>query len=279
MGDKIMQPRIAAIVMTSNEALNIGKCLESLAGCDAVFILDSNSTDGTLDIAANYKNARVMQVKWEGYAATFNRGVELAKDFDWILRIDADEELFGDIVGAIGKISDKVDGIIVRRTICFQGEPLKFGPHANAKMLRLFRSGRGGCELTNSDEHITVVGETQYFPDILVLDRDNKPFSQWLTKHVRWAKKEAASILEGGRTAASDNVDSHNKAKRVMKMSVYYRAPPYLRAMLYFLYRFIICRECLGGLNGISWCVIQGLWYRLLIDFYILFPENIDERL
>ena len=265
---------IAAIVMTANEEANIEKCLNSLVDIDRVYVLDTNSSDRTLEIVARFPNAVAVQIQWSGYARTFNRGIELARDYDWVLRIDADEELHGDISAALASIKSEVCGVVVRRDIYFLGNRLRFGPHANLKMTRLFRQSAGRCEETLADEHIVVNGEVIFCSIFRIIDRDNKPFDRWLYKHIRWAKKEAANMCTSQH--ASTKIDRFNRAKRFMKRNVYYRCPPFVRAFLYFGYRFLFCLECLGGRSGISWCVLQGLWYRLLVDFYLWNPQLID---
>lgn len=278
MNNKDQPVAIAAVVMTLNEVANIRKCLESLSAIDKVFVLDSYSTDGTVEIAESFKNVSVIQLKWTGYASTFNEGVALALNFDWVLRIDADEELVGDVRSLISGLANDVAGVIVQRKIIFQGQPLRFGPHAHLKMLRLFKPKQGYCEPTSADEHIIVDGPSIYSTAVTIWDRDEKPFSDWITKHIRWAKKEATNVLQGAAQSVPKHLDAYNRRKRFAKVSVYYRFPPYVRAFLYFAYRFFFRLECLGGRNGISWCVLQGLWYRLLIDFYLLYPNLIDEE-
>jgi glycosyltransferase involved in cell wall biosynthesis len=278
MNSENQRPTIAAIVMTANERVNIGKCLASLSKIDQIFLLDSNSNDGTIEVAQAFPNVTIVPTNWLGYAATFNSGITLAQGYDWILRIDADEELIGDVRKLVSLVDRKVAGVVITRRICFQERPLRFGPHSRLKMLRLFRTGRGSCELSSADEHIIVDGPSVFAKDIEIWDRDKKPFSLWLTKHIRWAKKEASNVLHGTGRSIPDNLDVYNRGKRFAKVSIYYRLPPYLRAGLYFLYRFFVCLECLGGRDGISWCVLQGLWYRVLVDFYLLYPHLIDEE-
>jgi glycosyltransferase involved in cell wall biosynthesis len=265
---------VAAVVMTANEEANIGKCLESLKELDRVYVLDSDSSDMTLQIIARFPNALVVRTPWRGYAKTFNEGVDLAKDYEWVLRIDADEELHGDIRAALSAADASVAGFVLQRDIYFLGERLRFGPHSKLKMVRLFRQSLGRCEETLADEHIIVNGAIVLCNSLKIIDRDNKPFDRWLEKHIRWAKKEAANMRAPVREPG--DIDRYNRVKRFMKRNVYYGCPPFLRAFLYFFYRFFICREFLGGRSGISWCVIQGLWYRLLVDFYLLNPKLIN---
>lgn len=269
-------PSVAAIVMTANEVENIGKCIQSLSALNKVFVLDSASTDGTIESAITFTNALVVQVPWLGYAKTFNYGVTLAADYDWILRIDADEELAGDIRAVINDAPPAVDGIVVRRPVYFLDQPLRRGPHAKLKMLRLFRSARGRCEETSADEHIIVSGKVMFEPRIEVIDRDKKPFGRWLEKHIRWARKEAAN-RRVTQTQLTD-IDPFNRRKRFLKFNIYYAMPPFVRAFLYFLYRFLFCLECLGGKSNVIWCILQALWYRLLVDVYILCPQLLDEE-
>lgn len=269
---------IAAIVMTANEAPNIAKCLASLSQIDQVLVLDSESTDGTIDIVHRFANANIMQVQWRGYASTLNEGIEKLKKFDWVLRIDADEELVGDLRVSLERLPISVSGLVVQRRIFFLGSPLRFGPHSNLRMLRVFRPLKGRCEATAADEHIIVDGVSIFDDGIVIIDRDNKSFSSWLIKHIRWAKSEARNVLGRDAKASDSELDAFNKRKRYLKNNVYYRCPPFFRAFMYFLYRFIFCLECLGGRNGISWCIFQGLWYRLLVDFYLWYPSLISEE-
>jgi glycosyltransferase involved in cell wall biosynthesis len=260
--------------MTANEEANIGKCLESLKEFDRIFVLDSDSSDGTLEIVGRFPNALVVPTRWRGYAKTFNEGVDLAKDYEWVLRIDADEELHGDIRAALSAVDASVSGFVLKRDIYFLGERLRFGPHSKLKMVRLFRQSQGRCEETLADEHVIVNGAITLSNELRIIDRDHKPFDRWLEKHIRWAKKEAANM----RAPSQDpgEIDRYNRVKRFMKRNIYYGCPPFVRAFLYFVYRFFFCLEFLGGRSGISWCVIQGLWYRLLVDFYLLNPRLID---
>lgn len=87
-----MSTRITAVIITHNEAANIGRCLESLRGvADEVIVADSHSTDDTLSICAKY-GAIVHQGPWLGYSGMKNWANSFAAN-DWILSIDADEEI------------------------------------------------------------------------------------------------------------------------------------------------------------------------------------------
>lgn len=97
-------PKISAVIITKNEAANIARALHSIKEIvDEVLIIDGYSTDDTFEIASRL-GAKVIQKKWEGYSQNKNYGNQLAKN-DWILSIDADEELSPALVKALQEIT------------------------------------------------------------------------------------------------------------------------------------------------------------------------------
>lgn len=92
--------KISAVVITYNEASNIGPCVTALLKVVAeVLIIDSNSTDKTRSVAKKL-GAKVVETKWLGYAATKNFGNSIATN-DWILSIDADEILSDELIESL----------------------------------------------------------------------------------------------------------------------------------------------------------------------------------
>jgi glycosyltransferase involved in cell wall biosynthesis len=83
--------KITATIITLNEERKIARAIESLRCCDEILILDSGSTDRTVELAANL-GARVIEAGWRGYAGQKNWAAEQATH-DWILSLDADEAL------------------------------------------------------------------------------------------------------------------------------------------------------------------------------------------
>ncbi len=98
--------RISVIVITYNEEKNLARCLESVAGiADEVVIVDSSSTDSTVAVAKSF-NARVVDHPFEGYARQKNFATAQASN-DWILSLDADEELTSELKKSIEKVKNQ----------------------------------------------------------------------------------------------------------------------------------------------------------------------------
>lgn len=89
-------PKLSAVIITKNEAMNIARCIKSLNGLvTEILIIDAYSTDDTVQIAKDL-GATVVQKEWEGYSQNKNYGNRLAKN-DWIISIDADEVITEDL--------------------------------------------------------------------------------------------------------------------------------------------------------------------------------------
>src|SRR4051812_39376653 len=96
--------QVSALVLTRNEEKNLPSCLESLSFCDDILVLDSGSTDRTVEIAGCY-GARVLLRPFDNFANQRNFGLEQGRfRHEWILHLDADEVLTRDFVVELDKL-------------------------------------------------------------------------------------------------------------------------------------------------------------------------------
>jgi glycosyltransferase involved in cell wall biosynthesis len=134
--------RLSAIIISKNEAANIGACLDSLAFCDERIVVDGGSTDRTVE-AAIARGAHVVSHAFDGFGPQKNHALSLATG-DWVLSIDADErvsaELAHAIDAAIGKGS--ADAYEIPRLSRFLGRVMRHSGWYPDYVLRLFRRGR-----------------------------------------------------------------------------------------------------------------------------------------
>jgi glycosyltransferase involved in cell wall biosynthesis len=135
-------PQLSAIVITRNEAANIGDCLDSVAFCDERIVVDCGSSDATADIA-KAKGARVEFHEWRGFGSQKNFALSLATG-EWVLSIDADERATPKLAGAIkAAVADaSADAWELPRRSSFCGRDMRHSGWSPDYVLRLFRRGK-----------------------------------------------------------------------------------------------------------------------------------------
>lgn len=153
-------PTIAAVVITKNEARNIGACLESLRWVHDVIVVDACSTDRTVEIVREY-TPRVFIRSWPGFGPQKNYGIDRATA-DWILIVDADERvtdgLREEIVRFLEAAPDDLAGFEVPRRNFFYGRWIQGGGLYPDRQLRLFRRQAGRYDDVLLHEHLEVRG-------------------------------------------------------------------------------------------------------------------------
>ncbi|MBK1706967.1 glycosyltransferase family 2 protein [Halochromatium glycolicum] len=268
--------RLTVIILTFNEERHLARCIASVEGlATEIVVADCFSTDATLAIARSH-GARVIQHAWVNHATQFNWGLtQLDAETDWVLRLDADEyltpALVAEIQARLPHIGPETDGLYCGRRMTFQGRLIRHGGVFPVQVLRLFRYGRGQCENRWMDEHIKVAGPTQQLQGELI-DDNLQSLTWWTAKHNSYASREAVDLLnlEYGfmphDTVASLRDGQQAGLKRWLKERVYARLPGGLRAFAYFFYRYVIRLGFLDGAEGTAFHVLQGFWYRYLVD-------------
>ena len=135
--------RIAATLITLNEIANLPRAVASLGLCDEIVVVDSGSTDGTQD-AARGMGARVVERDWPGYAAQKNHAASLA-DCDWILALDADEELSPALQHEIAELKRSgpaADAYSFPRLARYSGRWIRHSGWYPDRKIRLYRKNK-----------------------------------------------------------------------------------------------------------------------------------------
>jgi len=281
---------ISVIILTYNEEKNIEECLKSVYGwVEEIFIVDSYSTDKTLEIARKYTD-KIYQHPFENQAKQFNWALEnLPIKTEWIMRLDADErwtdDAFKELSGIIS--SPDVNGIYIKFRIFFMHKWLKYGGLYPNYFLRVFRKGKGRIENRFMDEHIIVDGKTVYLDnDVLeynLKDR-NGLIEEFIKKHIGYSIREAIDLLSLKYKSNNDSEDISNfwgnktERKRWIKEHIYARLPLFFRPFFYFIYRYFFKLGFLDGREGLIFHFLQGFWYRFLVDAKIYEIEKRAKR-
>jgi len=138
-------PRISAIIITKNEEQNLPRCLDSLKWADQIVVLDSGSTDRTVEIA-RARGAEVFPEEWKGYTGQKNSALTRATG-DWVVSLDADEEFSVEAQKDIRRLMDQNDGFAAgyafRRKVFYLGRWVCHGDWYPDYVVRLWRRGCG----------------------------------------------------------------------------------------------------------------------------------------
>ena len=161
MGIPLMET-LSVVIITRNEEKNIVACLESVSWADEIVVVDSGSTDRTVELCRRYTD-HVSFREWDGYSGQRNAAHDMAAK-DWILSLDADErvtpELAEEIKGMLVDPEPGVDGYRLPYKVFFRDQWLRHGGFYPEKHLRLFRRGRGAYGPRAVHEAIQVDGGT-----------------------------------------------------------------------------------------------------------------------
>jgi glycosyltransferase involved in cell wall biosynthesis len=267
---------LTVIILTFNEEIHIRRCIASVATvATRIVVVDSGSTDHTRAIAAEH-GAEVYENTFINYAKQFNWALDnTAIKTEWVMRLDADEyitpELAQMLPEALASAAAEVSGYTLNLRRVFMGKWLRHGALYPIRLLRVWKFGRGRCEDRWMDEHVAVAGDVRHLNGDFA-DHNLNTLTWWTDKHNRYASREAVDLLNleyglWSREARNDgSMRGQTAVKRWVKENVYSALPGGMRALAYFLYRYIIRVGFLDGAAGTIFHVLQGFWYRYLVD-------------
>jgi glycosyltransferase involved in cell wall biosynthesis len=275
---------ISLVILTLNEELNLPHCLKSIESlhCEA-FVVDSGSSDDTIAIAESYGCHHTYH-EFVNHAEQLNWALsELPIQTRWTMRLDADERLTPELVDELNRVlstdNKGVGGFEVKRRVYFWGHWIRHGGYYPTWLLRIWRTGEARCESRWMDEHMVLEDGLIERLRHDIIDENKKGLGFWVEKHNRYADRELLDLVESGRATTGIGLNTQAKHRRMAKMGVYARAPLFLRAVLYWAYRYFLRLGVLDGVPGLVFHGLQGLWYRFLVDaklFEARYFSNLD---
>jgi glycosyltransferase involved in cell wall biosynthesis len=266
---------VSVIVLTYNEAANIASCLASLKGfTDEVFVVDSYSTDATLEIAGKYSQ-KIYQNPWKNWADQRNWALDhLAISNEWVLFLDADErltpEFAAELAQQLAAAPPDLAGFSVHFRFFFLGRPLRFA-YESPPVVRLIRRGQGRWQCEGAREYAHLEGK---LGDIASkLDHpDQKGLAPWIAKQTGNAVRELRLQELGPEHKARPGNSPgtyERRLRRWLRDYVWQGLPRFWRTLPYFCYRYFFRAGILDGRAGFAYCFLQALWYPLLIDMML----------
>jgi glycosyltransferase involved in cell wall biosynthesis len=262
---------VSVIVAVRNEAHNLPRCLESLRGVGEIYVIDSGSTDATVEIARAHQ-AKVVQFHYQG---GWPKKRQWAMDtlplaYEWVFLVDADEALTPELAEEIKQTIQNplFDGYYVALQMYFLGRRLRHCG-ANFYKLSLFRRGKGGyeCRLRDQDtsmcdmevhEHVVVQGAAGRLRHPLI-HHNVESLSRYIQKHDEYSNWEARVLLEAETNPQGLQpklFGSQAQRRRWLKRGLY-RLPG--SPLLLFFYRYIFRLGFLDGVPGLIYCGFQAM--------------------
>lgn len=258
---------VSVLVLTKNEQQDLPGCLASVAWSDDIHVLDSESTDSTVNIAEE-SGAIVTLRPFDGYASQRNFGLLLPFRHSWVLILDADERippaLASEMRDFVSTSPPSVAAARMRRRDIWWGRWLK---HAQISpfFVRLVRAGRAHYE-REINEVLVVDGDISD----LAQPFDHYPFSKgldhWISKHNAYSRMEAELIAKGALIKPSWRVALFGKdfnERRVHQKAIFYRLPA--RPLIKFIYMLVVRRAFLDGWPGIRYAILQAVYEYFIV--------------
>lgn len=277
---------ITAIILTKNEELNIERCINSLKGlADRICVVDSGSTDSTTKIAKKLGAEIYTHTPFVHYARQFNWALDnIDIKTKWIYRIDADEVVTSELKEEIIKQckihrDDDVNGFVMKFKIFFMGRFLTHGGVYPFYNLTIFKTGLGRYEDRAMGEHVVLTSGKTIDLQNDCLHYDFKNLDYWISKHNWYATREVDDYYA---TLSNNQVDTslYHEAEKTKNVrdKFYYKLPKFLRARLYYWYRYYFKLGFLDGRAGRIYAFLQAYWYRYLVDAKIC-ERELNEKI
>lgn len=188
-----MLGKITPLILTYNEAPNIDRTLQQLTWANQIIIIDSYSTDETLEIISKYPQAQVFQRQFDTHATQWNYGLEQVST-EWVLSLDADYYLTDELIAELKQLKrDRaIDGYFIHFKYCVFGKPLRgtILPPRQA----LFRKAKSTYIDDGHTQLLQVKGNSATLNNYIYHD-DRKPLSRWLWAQDRYMKIEVKKLL------------------------------------------------------------------------------------
>ncbi len=261
---------ISVIVPVKNEAENLRRCLPALAWADEIFVVDSQSTDQTCEVAEEF-GAEVVQFEFNGtYPKKKNWALEnLPIRNEWVLIVDADEVVPVELAREIKErtATEAAEGFYLNSRYYFLGRRIRHCGYAECWNLRLFKHRLGRYERmpvrpgaatgdNEAHEHVELEGQASRLHQ--QLDHHAYPtISAFVEKHDRYASWEAEMHGRFLREPVPRSIGTGKRFKRYLK-KIYLRLP--MRPLIRFLYAYIFRLGFLDGKPGLVFCSLLSFY-------------------
>jgi glycosyltransferase involved in cell wall biosynthesis len=256
-------------ILTHNEEIDIAACIESAMLSDDVIVVDSFSSDRTVEIAQRYP-VRLLQHVFESHGRQRTWMLqEVPSQHQWVYILEADErmtpELFNECLEAINR--QQHPAYYVAERVIFMDKWIRHSTQYPRYQLRLFRKDKVWFADYGHTEREVCNGTTGFLKETYPHFTCSKGFSRWIEKHNRYSTDEAVETLrqlaEGKVNPRNLLLGSSEVEKRRALKDLSLRLP--FRPLLRFFYMYVLLGGFLDGQAGLAWCVLQAFYEYLIL--------------
>ncbi|MBW4559892.1 MAG: glycosyltransferase family 2 protein [Mojavia pulchra JT2-VF2] len=256
-------------ILTYNEELDIAACIESAMLSDDIIVVDSCSSDRTVEIAKGYP-IRVFQHPFESHGRQRTWMLEsITPKHEWVYILEADERITPELFAECEKAIQNPDytGYYVAERVMFMNRWIRHSTQYPRYQLRLLRHGQVWFTDYGHTEREVCSGATSFLKETYPHYTCSKGLSRWIEKHNRYSTDEAAETLYQLQQGSVNWRDlffgkSEVERRRALKdLSLRLPARPLLR----FFYMYFLLGGCLDGRAGIAWCTLQAFYEYLIL--------------
>ena len=253
-----MLEQLTILILAYNESPNIDRTLQSLSWAKRIVVIDSYSTDETLEILSSYPQVEVFKRKFDTHTNQWNYGLEQVKT-EWVLSLDADYVVTNKLINEIQTlpVDNTIDGYFVKFKYCVFGKPLR-GTILPPREV-LFRKDKA---IYIDDGHTQLLenkGKSSQLSAYIHHD-DRKPLSRWLWAQDRYMVIESKKLLETPEHELSIG-------DRIRKQKI-------LAPLIILIYCLIIKGGILDGWNG-WYYAFQRVLAEILLSIHIIETEKL----
>lgn len=276
-----MSQAFSFIILTFNEEQHLPRLLSSISELNTpIFILDSGSTDRTLQIAEEF-NATVQYHAFENHPKQWDYAIKTFEvNTPWTIGLDADQIVTPELLTLLKNFDQNtykdIDGIYFNRKNFFKGKWIKYGGYYPKYLLKMFRTGVGFSDTNeNMDHRFVVSGKTAIWKKGHILEENLKEneISFWIAKHNRYsdlvAQEEIERMNELRHQTTKPKLFGDPYQRMAFFKKMWWNMPRFVRPFLYFSYRMIFQLGILDGKTGIIFHFLQGFWFRIIVDIKI----------
>ncbi|NMG19135.1 glycosyltransferase family 2 protein [Brasilonema bromeliae] len=256
-------------ILTYNEEIDIAACIESAMLSDDIIVVDSCSSDRTVEIASRYP-VRVVQHAFESHGRQRTWMLEnISPKYEWVYILEADERMTPELFAECQKASRNPDyiGYYAAERVMFMNSWIRRSTQYPRYQLRLFRHGKVWFTDYGHTEREVCDGSTSFLKETYPHYTSGKGFSRWIDKHNRYSTDEARETLhqlQNGTVSWKDLFFGKSEVERrraLKNLSLRLPARPLIR----FLYMYFILGGCLDGRAGFTWCTLQAFYEYLIL--------------